>query len=182
MRLAALTAVFFALCLGTTLAAGATRDAAASGVVRVWATPNPGDSPYGKVVVTGAIGDYGTSTNTEKNGKINSDGDYVKITLKHGSFVVDTTAIEARYAHLKPQLDSATCSAIFAISAVPVTVSKGTGAYAGISGKGTLSYVFAGLAPRYGTGAKKGLCNLSNNTQPIAGYSSVTGTLNVQLP
>jgi opacity protein-like surface antigen len=182
MRFTALLAALFALCLGSALAADATSDASASGVVQVWATPNQGDTPYGKIVVTGAIGDYGRSTNTDKSGKIDPDGDYIRVTLKHGSFIVDTSAIEARYAHLKPQLDSATCSAIFAISAVPVGVSHGTGAYAGISGTGKLSYVFAGLAPRYGTGPKKGQCNLSNNTQPTASYSSVTGTLDVQLP
>ena len=63
-----------------------------------------------------------------------------------------------------------------------VLASHGTGAYAGIGGTGKLSYVFAGLAPRYATGPKKGQCNLSNNTQPTASYSSVTGTLDVQLP
>ncbi len=181
MRLAALSTLLLALSTGAAIAATATAAAApAPGPIQFWATPGPGDSPRGKIVITGAIGDYGKTTNTDKNGKVNTDGDYVRLALSDGSFVVDTSAIKTRFAHLRPKIDAQTCTVVFQVSAVPVVISKGTGTYAGISGRGKLNFLFAGIASRYATGAKKDQCNLSNGAPERAGYSSVTGTAQVK--
>ena len=54
----------------------------------------------------------------------------------------------------------------------PVTVVKGTKAYAGITGTLTVTVSFAELGPK----TKKGSCNQSNNAQPVATYGSVSAT------
>ncbi|MBA3842238.1 MAG: hypothetical protein H0X39_06415 [Actinobacteria bacterium] len=166
-------------CITVPSAAFATPSATKS--VQIWVTPDKGDTPYGKVLFTGAIGDYGKTINTDKNGKVDSNGDYVKVVLKKGTFVVDATAIAKRFAHLAPKVDSSTCSAIISVTHVPITISGGTGSYAAIAGKGNLNFVFAGLATRYKAGAKKGQCNLSGNGPTTASFSTITGSMSVSL-
>ena len=51
----------------------------AGGSVKIFATP--GNGPGGTILITGAIGDYGKTLTIDKNGKTDSNGDYVKITL-----------------------------------------------------------------------------------------------------
>ncbi len=141
--------------------------------MRIYVTPNAG-AVY-KIVVAGAIGDYGTATSIDKDGKVNANGDYVRIKLKHGGFEVNSVALNKKTNNAPPTLvNAATCSFVFGGSG-PVTLYNGSGEYAGISGTLQITETFAGIGPVYKTGAKKGKCNMSNNAQPIAFWGSITG-------
>ena len=87
----------------------------------------------GKITITGAIGDYGTSLSEDKSGKADPNGNYEKIDLKKGSFLVDGTKLNKALQHVKPQINASTCSVVFTGTG-PVTIGSGTGAYEGISG------------------------------------------------
>jgi hypothetical protein len=154
--------------------AGATRAVQHGGMIGVYATPSM--SGPGKILFTGAIGDSGTATSIDKNGKVNPNGGYVKIVLKHGGFEVNMVALNKKANSAPPTTDSkVTCSSSFSVSG-PVTVFNGTGMYAGISGVARITETFAGIGPRYTSGPKKGQCNASNNAPPIAFFASVIGS------
>jgi hypothetical protein len=145
----------------------------AGGVVKVFATPSNGAG--GKIVIAGAIGDYGKTLSIDKNGKTNPNGNYVKITLKKGSFEVNSTTLNAKFNHTEPTVNKSTCSAWFSGTG-PVSLFDGTGLYTGISGTVNITETFAFIAPRFTSGKDKGQCNLSNNAQPLSQYASITGT------
>jgi hypothetical protein len=126
------------------------------------------------VVITGAIGDFGTFLTIDKNGKADPSGNYVKITLKQGAFEIDSTMLNAAANKAQPTVTKATCSAYFSVSG-PVTLLGGTGMYKGIAGTVKITQTFAIIFPRYTSGANKGQCNESANVQPIAQYGSITG-------
>jgi hypothetical protein len=108
----------------------------------------------GKIIFTGAIGDYGTSSPTKtKNGQ-----KYGVATLSKGTLHVDLTAIAKKVNSANPPFDSATCSAEVSETA-PAAISDGTGAYKGVSGSVTLTETFAFVSPRFTKGKKKGQCN-----------------------
>jgi hypothetical protein len=160
------------------LAAAAVEGAAAAtapagGRIAIWTTPSNG--PTSKIVITGAIGDYGTATTIDKNGKPDNNGDYVKIALKQGSFEVNSVVLNKKTDNAAPTMTNmATCSAEFGGSG-PVTLFDGKGGYAGISGTLRITETFAAVGGRYASGAKKGQCNLSNNSEPLAFWGSITG-------
>jgi hypothetical protein len=166
-------AVLGALLLGTTAAFGAAPHATpAGGAIKVFVTPGNGN--VSKIVITGAIGDFGTTVNVTKSGKPSSNGNYVKVKLHKGGFLVNAVALNKKINSATPNINNATCS--FSVSASgPVTLSQGTGLYAGISGKLKIKVAFASLAPRTASGK----CNLSNKARPIAGYQSIQGGGNV---
>ena len=66
------------------------------------------------------------------------------------------------------------CSFAFKVTG-PITISKGTGAYKGISGTANMTVIFAGVGPYYTSGGKKGQCNTSHNATPSGVYQSITG-------
>jgi hypothetical protein len=145
----------------------------AGGALTAFTSGGPGaKSP---ILFVGAIGDHGTSTSIDKNGKVDANGSYVKIVLKKGTFEVNAVALNNRLNKLNPTVDKATCSAT-ATGSGPVSVSKGTGLYAGISGTLKATVTFAFIGPLFTSGAQKGQCNLGNNAQPIAQYSSIVVT------
>ena len=51
---------------------------------------------------------------------------------------------------------------------VDFTMVSGTGMFAGASGPGAVQVYFAGYAPRYASGPKKGQCNTSQNAPELA--------------
>ena len=166
-----LVAVIGALAACTVAGAGTMP---AGGKIKVWVTPGLG--AVDKIVITGAIGDYGTATTITKSGKVDSNGNYVRIRLKQGGFEVNSVALNKKVNNAPPiMVNKTTCSFEFGGNG-PVTLFNGTGRYAGISGTIQIAEVFAGVGPRFKTGAKKGQCNLSNNAQPAAFYGSITGT------
>jgi hypothetical protein len=169
-----------AVVVGCTFAGGSAALAAGS-------TPTPGkikvfvstvNNTKSKILITGAIGDYGTGVSTDKNGKADANGAFQKVTLKQGGFVVDATAFNKALNHVSPQTNKTNCSLVFAGSG-PGSLENGTGLYKGIGGTVTITATFAGIAPRFTSGAKKGQCNFAQNVQPLGAYSSITATGNV---
>jgi hypothetical protein len=126
------------------------------------------------ILITGAIGDHGTSTTIDKNGKKDPNGDYVKVVLKKGGFEVNAVKFNKVLNNLKPTVDHATCSA-WAFGTGPVTLFNGTGLYKGISGQLTATASFGFIGP-----IVKGKCNMSNNAKPVAQYASIEVTGNVK--
>jgi hypothetical protein len=161
-----------ALLLATTAAFAATAHTTpAGGAVKVWVTPKGANGSKGKIVVTGAIGDFGTTTNTNKAGKPNPNGAYVKIKLHRGTFMVNSVALNKKLNSLKPSFNSATCSAA-ASGTGSVTLFDGTGLYAGISGKIKITVSFAFVGPHLANGK----CNSSQSAKPLAQYQSSQGS------
>jgi hypothetical protein len=123
-----------------------------------------------KILVTGAIGDYGTAVSQDANGKVDANGTFQKVTLKHGGFLVDATALTKKLESAKPTMSKANCS--FSLTGTgETTVEDGTGAYAGITGKVAITLTFAGIAPKTAKG-----CNMSNNAPTLGAFQSITGT------
>src|SRR6266849_5228644 len=92
--LMASAAVALAGTLLSVATAANTASTPAGGPIRLLATAN--GSPNGTIVVAGAIGDYGKTRSMDKNGKTNANGNFVEITLKKGSFEVDSTAFNKK--------------------------------------------------------------------------------------
>jgi hypothetical protein len=154
--------------------AGGASAAPAGGTIKLFATLSSSDTT-GPILITGAIGDAGTYLNIDKNGKVDANGNYVKLTLKKGTFEVDDTALNKAGNSLQPSLNSVTCSASVSISA-PITLFNGTGRYAGIAGTIHVTETVAFILPTYTSGAKKGQCNESNNAQPSAQFGVILGS------
>jgi hypothetical protein len=163
--------------LGCILAGGSVAMAAGStpapGKIKVFATQV--NSTKSRFLITGAIGDYGTGVSIDKNGKVDPNGAFEKITLKQGGFVFDGTGLNKALNHVSPQINKATCSSVFSGSG-PGILENGTGLYQGIGGKVTITVTFAAVAPRFTSGAKKGQCNFGHSA---GSYMSITGTGNV---
>ncbi len=144
----------------------------AGGAVYIHATG--GNGPAGTIIITGAIGDYGKTLSIDKNGKTDNNGNYVKITLRHGTFEVNSTVLNAKTNHARPTINKATCSFRFSATA-PVTLFNGTGLYAGIKGKVMITISFGVVGPLAKSGPNRGHCNMSENAAPLAQYASITG-------
>jgi len=133
-----------------------------------------GGGPSAKIVVAGAIGDWGTALTIDKDGKPDPNGDYVQVTLKKGGFEIDSTALNKKTANPRPQVASdATCS-VSASGTAPVTLLDGTGLYKGISGTVQATLTFTGIGGRYQSGPKKGQCQKGHGT-PLATLGTVLG-------
>lgn len=146
---------------------------APGGTIHFWVTPGKG--AVDRIVITGAIGDYGKATSITKSGKVDQNGDYVKVALRKGGFEVNAVAFDTLAGRRPPKLNKSTCSAWSTVRGT-ITVFNGTGAYAGINGTLTIQTSYAIIGPRHKSGPSKGLCNLSNNAAPVAQFSgSITG-------
>jgi hypothetical protein len=149
------------------LASGATK----GGTIHVYVS-GLNNTPKAKVLLTGAIGDYGATTTVDKNGKPDNNGNYQRVVLKKGGFWLNTTALNVALSKVRPSTNASTCSLVFSGTG-PATFFKGTGAYKGITGAVRVTVTFAGIASRYTSGAKKGQCNF--NGEPQGAYQSITG-------
>jgi hypothetical protein len=145
-----------------------------TGTIEIWATP--GSGPVAKIVVTGVIGDYGTATTIDKNGKVDNNGDYVNVVLKHGGFEVNSVQLNKITNAAPPIMQNATSCSVEFGGTGPVTLFNGTGMYTGITGTLSITEKFAGVGPRFTSGPKTGQCNMGNNAQPIAFWGSITGS------
>jgi hypothetical protein len=180
-----LLAVGGGLLTGSTLAllafgasgVGATTVPAGGGPIAVMATV--GGGPGGKIVVAGAIGDWGTALTIDKNGKPDENGNYVKVTLRKGSFEIDSTALNKKTANPRPQVASDNTCSVSASGSAPVTFFNGTGLYKGIIGTAHLTLTFTGVGRRYPSGPKKGQCK-HGDTQPLTMLGTVIGRGTVQ--
>ncbi|HTU31871.1 MAG TPA: hypothetical protein VMF07_20945 [Solirubrobacteraceae bacterium] len=151
--------------------ASATAATPSGGPIHIWATPSP-KGAGGRILLTGAIADHGTTQSVNAQGAPDPNGGFVKVTLSRGGFEVDKAALDRRLNALKPVIDRATCSA-WGTGTGEVTLQGGTGAYAGIRGTARMTVTFAVIAPRYTSGRKQGQCNLNKTTAMFE--SSITG-------
>ena len=171
-------ALILAAAIGATAVPAAAATMMTTGTVQVWVTPNTtnANSAVDKILLTGVIGDYGTATTINKNGTVDDNGNYAKVALQHGGFEVNLTTLNKVTNNTPPIMSNATnCSVVFGGSG-PITLFNGTGAYAGITGTIHMTEKFAGIGAKYTSGAKKGQCNMSNNSEPLAFSGSITGT------
>jgi len=143
------------------------------GTIALFATV--GNNPTSKIVVAGAIGDWGTAATIDKNGRRDEHGNYVKVTLRKGSFEINSTALNKATASPRPQVASDQTCSISTSGSAPVTLFNGTGLYKGISGRLKLTLSFAGVGRRYQSGPHKGQCLHSDTQPPLAMLGSVTG-------
>jgi hypothetical protein len=162
-------AVLGSLLFSSASAFGAT--APAGGTIQVWGTP--ANNGGGGVVITGAIADSGKSANANSSGKPTKKGTYKLLTLKNGTVLLNTTQLgkDLNNNNTPPTtFNSTTCSGTFVVTD-PVPILSGTKAYAGISGTVNITVTFAIVLP-----LTKGKCNTNTNANPIAQYSSISGT------
>jgi hypothetical protein len=148
------------------------------GPIALFATISATSAP-GKIVLAGAIGDWGKVVSVDRNGKPTDNGNFVKVTLKKGTFEIDATAINKKMANPRPQVQSDLTCSIAASGSGPVKLFDGTGLYSGISGTANVTMAFTGVGGRYESGAKKGQCEQDNGA-PLAMLGSVTGRGTVQ--
>lgn len=134
-----------------------------------------------KVLLAGAIGDYGSGISVTASGKPSQNGNFERLRLHRGSILVDSTKFNAAGNHPRTiVMSSSTCTAVFSWTG-PVTIVSGTGAYAGISGRLNMKGTFAGITPRNKSGKHKGQCTPGNSVQPLALSLSITGSGNIKL-
>jgi hypothetical protein len=130
----------------------------------------------GTITITGAIGDYGTAISTDKNGKVDGNGSFEQLHLKHGGLFIDGTGLNKAFAHVHPQFNSDNCSFSFSASG-PTKIVSGTGAYAGATGSVRVTVTFAGIGPKL----KSGKCNQANNAPSFGNYDTITGSGNIAI-
>jgi hypothetical protein len=126
------------------------------------------------VTITGAIGDYGTAVSVDKDGTPDPNGNYSKLTLKQGTFQLNATALDAKFASTKPTTYLTTCSGQ-ETGTSPVKVLAGTGAYKGITGTVKATFTGAFIIPRDKTGSHAGQCN-TKAPAPLGAFTVVTGS------
>src|ERR1039457_2726694 len=88
----ALPVLLGGLFLGGASALGASPS---GGAVQVWVTPSNNGNGGGKVLITGVVGDYGTSQKSNSSGQPSKNGTYRKLLLKKGTILVNSTQFNA---------------------------------------------------------------------------------------
>jgi hypothetical protein len=106
-------------------------------------------------VVTGALNDHGTDKGVGKNGQ--------EIILSRGTFTVDATRFNKSF---KFKMDKKSCVATGHGFAANLPISKGTGAYADITGTITVRGSFTSFGAVSG-----GKCNLNRSTASASAFS-----------
>jgi hypothetical protein len=140
------------------------------GAISVWFTaPSSASGTVGEIVVTGAIGDYGTATLIDKDGNVDVKGDYMKVALQKGGFEINGRAFVNNVVEIS--YTKATCSVVGGGSG-PVTLFNGSGAYAGLSATLRFTESAAAILSR----TNNGQCNTSSNAAPVVLWGSITGS------
>jgi hypothetical protein len=142
----------------------------AGGPIQIFVQPGQSQG-NGKIMITGAVGDYGSSSPTTTSG----GKKYGTATLTKGTIKIDLTAITAKVDKANPRVDAATCSAALTETA-PAPVVSGTGLYAGIHGTLQITESFGFIGSTYKSGSKKGQCNMSNSAPTVAQTGIVYGS------
>jgi hypothetical protein len=166
---------------GTTLATGSLAFAAGGptrpstgapahgGTINIYVTiQNP---TKGKVLLTGALGDYGTTVRTDSNGKVDPNGTFQSVHLRHGGLMIDTSGLDRSFGHITPQINRDNCSVSFSSSG-PAKIVSGTGDYAGATGSLKLTASFAGVAPS----TKAGKCDFADDAPIFGAFQTITGS------
>ena len=146
----------------------------AGGAVQVFITPSL-TGHGGTILLTGAIGDHGTSVKVNAAGQPDQSGADSLAKLKYGSLLLNTAPLRTKIQRGMEQArpDLASCSLHGSTSAT-VPILSGTGRYKGASGHVRVTFTFAEVGGRFGSGPKKGKCNLAAG--PIAQWASIVGT------
>jgi hypothetical protein len=161
---------FACLVAGTSVALGAgSSGTPAGGPIQLFVQPAQSQG-NGKVLFTGAVGDYGSSHSVTTGGK-----KIATATLKKGTIKLNLTAISKKANNANPTIDAATCSGSVNVSAATPIIG-GTGLYAGIHGTVKITESFGFLGATYKSGPKKGQCNMSNSAPTVAQMASVYGS------
>jgi hypothetical protein len=168
MLAAAVTSLYLvAATLGASQAAGQH--------VQVFITPSLTGKGGGPIIITGAIGDHGTSVRVNPSGQPAPKGTYSLAKLQYGSILLNTGLlrhkIQVGTQQATPVL--ASCSLQGSTTAA-VPIISGTRQYSGITGTLHVRFTFAEVAGRYASGPKKGQCNLAAG--PVAQWASIVGT------
>jgi hypothetical protein len=104
------------------------------------------DGPTSRVVLTGAIGDYGKAESVNPGGSVNTKhNSQLNLTLTHGSFRLNIAELDKKFVAVVANLpiNTITCSGMASLSEpVPVMAGSGTGSYKGISGTLTLDETY----------------------------------------
>lgn len=173
MRLAMIGVVGVLACVvvGGSVALGAgSSGTPVGGRIQIIVQPGQGQG-NGKILFTGAVGDYGA---THKS--VTTGGNSISTAmLKKGTIKVDITAISKKTNRANPTIDAATCSGSITETAASPVVS-GTGLYAGIHGTVKVTESFGFIGSTYKSGPKKGQCNMSQNAATLAQMGIVYGT------
>jgi hypothetical protein len=157
------------LIVGASVALGASSGTPAGGRIQLFVQPGQHQG-NGKILFTGAVGDYGSSHSVSTGGK-----KFGMATLKKGTIKVDLTALTKKANNTNPTVDAATCSGSFSVSAAAPIVS-GTGLYAGIHGTVNITESFGFIGSTHKSGPKKGQCNMSNSGTTVAQMAEVHGS------
>jgi len=102
------------------------------------------DGPTSTVILTGAIGDYGTGTTVHADGSVDPDhANELKLALARGTFRINIAALHTAFAgaftHQFPT-NTETCSGSVTVSATaPIVAGSGTGPYAHVRGSFNLT-------------------------------------------
>lgn len=169
------------LCVVSLTSSMALGQSPTSGQIKVWVTlpvTSSGNTPD-PIVITGVIGDHGTTISVNSKGKSDANGNFERVRLSKGKFTVNGAALNQALNNAAPSdFDTATCSGSFSAGpdSVPIVNGSGTGAYAGISGSVAVSAQFAFVGPK----SKNGSCNMRAN--PIAGFGIITGSGTISIP
>jgi hypothetical protein len=158
------------LIAGVSVAVGQGSTTPAGGKIQLFVQPGNGQGK-GKILFTGAIGDYGSSSKAKKVG-----GKQIgTANLKKGTIEIDLTAISQKVNKANPAPNLTTCS-VSTSETAPAPIVSGTGAYAGITGTIRITESFGFIASTFKSGPKKGQCNLSNNSPGLASMGFVYGS------
>ena len=159
------------LILGASVALGAgSSGTPAGGRIQLFVQPGKTQG-NGKILFTGAVGDYGSSHSFSGTG----GKKFGTATLTKGTITLDLTAVSKKANNASPTVDAATCSGSISVSAAAPIVS-GTGLYAGIHGTVKITESFGFIGSTYKSGPKKGQCNMSNSAPTVAQMASVYGS------
>ncbi len=164
-----------AILAGTSIAVTSVAVTAAtppSGLVKFWTTQSTNDATV-SIVVTGAIGDYGTVATVNKDGQPDQSGNWALVTLQKGTFKVNETSFDKKAAKSSFPIKKASCSSEGTISG-SVTLSGGTGHYADISGHLVLSETDAWILARTGSGNTCSDDNVLHYFAPQSGAGTVS--------
>lgn len=158
------------LIVGASVALGAgSSGTPAGGRIHLFVQPGKTQG-NGKVLFTGAVGDYGSSHSVSTHGK-----KFGTATLTKGTIKIDLTAVNKKANNASPTVDAATCSGSVSVSAAAPIVS-GTGLYGGIHGTVKVTELFGFIGSTYKSGPKKGQCNMSNSAPTVAQMAAVYGS------
>ena len=172
LALAVLTITMVAALAGAGVGAATPTAAPTGGPIAIQATLGGGAT--GRIVIAGSIGDWGTARSVDRNGKPDDSGNYVKVTLRKGTFEIDSTALNRKTTNPHPQDSSDVTCSVSVRGSAPVRLLNGTGLYQGITGTVHATLTFTGVGGRYETGARKGQCR-QGGERPLAMIGAVTG-------